>query len=479
MPTARTGRRPARSVYDPHELAAPVVVILAAGEGTRMRSAVPKLLHPICGRPMVLWPVTAALDAGAQKVVVVDGPARALEPVLPDGVTLVVQAEPRGTGDAVRAAAAELDPDAPAIVLNGDVPLIRPETIAELIAAHSGNGAAATLVTMSLDDPGAYGRVLRAADGSVERVVEAKGGAGDATPEQLAIREVNAGVYAFDGAALIDALGKIRADNAQGEYYLPDAVTVLRAGGQRVAAHLVDDASITLGVNDRVELANVGALAQRRINEEHMRDGVTIVDPAATTIDAGVQIGRDTVIEPSTFLRGATTIGAGCRIGPLTTIEDSTIHDEVTVRHSFLTQCELHDGVTVGPFAYLRPGAVLRERAKAGTFVEIKNSDIGARTKVPHLSYVGDADVGEDTNIGAGNITANYDGRRKHRTKIGSRVKTSVDTAFVAPVTVGDDAYTGAGSVITKDVPEGALGIARERQRNVEGYAKRREEEAR
>jgi bifunctional UDP-N-acetylglucosamine pyrophosphorylase / glucosamine-1-phosphate N-acetyltransferase len=457
-------------------LSAPVVVILAAGEGTRMRSAVPKLLHPICGRPMVLWSVAAALEAGAAKVVVVDGPARALEPVLPEGVTLVVQAEPRGTGDAVRAAADEIDPGAPAIVLNGDVPLIEAETLTRLAEAHSADGAAATLVTMSLDEPGAYGRVLRAPDGSVERVVEAKA-AGDATPEQLAIREVNAGVYAFDGDALVEALGQIRADNAQGEYYLPDAVPVLRAAGRRVAALAVDDPSLTLGVNDRVELAAVRALAQRRIHERHMRAGVTIVDPASTTIDAAVEIGPDTVVEPSTFLRGSTRIGERCRIGPLTTIEDAVIADEVTIRHSFLTQCELHDGVNVGPFAYLRPGTVLRERSKAGTFVEIKNSDIGARTKVPHLSYIGDADVGEDTNVGAGNITANYDGRRKHRTRIGSRVKTSVDTSFVAPVTVGDDAYTGAGSVITKDVPEGALGIARERQRNVEGYAKRKEEE--
>jgi bifunctional UDP-N-acetylglucosamine pyrophosphorylase/glucosamine-1-phosphate N-acetyltransferase len=239
----------------------------------------------------------------------------------------------------------------------------------------------------------------------------------------------------------------------------------------------VDDPSLTLGVNDRVELAAVRALAQQRIHERHMRAGVTIVDPGSTTIDAGVEIGPDTVVEPSTFLRGSTRIGERCRIGPLTTIEDAVVADEVTIRHSFLTQCELHDGVNVGPFAYLRPGTVLRERSKAGTFVEIKNSDVGARTKVPHLSYIGDADVGEDTNVGAGNITANYDGRRKHRTRIGSRVKTSVDTSFVAPVTVGDDAYTGAGSVITKDVPEGALGIARERQRNVEGYAKRKEEE--
>jgi bifunctional UDP-N-acetylglucosamine pyrophosphorylase/glucosamine-1-phosphate N-acetyltransferase len=454
----------------------PVVVILAAGEGTRMRSAVPKLLHPLCGRPMVLWSVAAALEAGAAKVVVVGGPDRILEPVLPEGVTLVVQEEPRGTGDAVRAAAGEVDPDAAAIVINGDVPLIEPDTIARLAAVHASDGAAATLVTMSLDEPGAYGRVVRGADGDVERVVEAKA-AGDATPEELAIREVNAGVYAFDGGALVAALAEIKADNAQGEYYLPDAVSVLRASGRRVAALLVDDPSLTLGVNDRVELAAVRALAQRRIHERLMRAGVTIVDPGSTAIDAGVVIGADTVIEPSSFLRGDTRIGSGCWIGPLTTIEDSVLHDRVVVRHSFLTQCRLHDGVTVGPFAYLRPGAELREGAKAGTFVEIKNSDIGARTKVPHLSYIGDADIGEDTNIGAGNITANYDGRRKHRTKIGSGVKTGVDTAFVAPVSVGDDAVTAAGSVITKDVPDGALGIARERQRNIEGYADRKREE--
>jgi bifunctional UDP-N-acetylglucosamine pyrophosphorylase/glucosamine-1-phosphate N-acetyltransferase len=329
------------------------------------------------------------------------------------------------------------------------------------------------MVTTTLDDPSGYGRVVRDRSGEVERVVETKA-PGDATPEEMAIREVNTGIYAFDGPALVDALRQVGTDNAQGEIYLPVALEVLRAAGARVIAHEVDDPSVLLGVNDKVELAQARALAQKRIHEAHMRAGVTIVDPASTTIEAGVAIGADTVVQPSTFLRGDTTIGEGCTVGPLTTVIDATIADAVTVVHSYLQGCELRSGATVGPFAYLRPGALLRERAKAGTFVEIKNSDIGEGTKVPHLSYVGDADVGPGTNLGAATITANYDGRNKHRTTVGAGVRTSVDTTLVAPVTVGDAAYTGAGSVITEDVPAGALAIARARQSNIEGYADRR-----
>jgi bifunctional UDP-N-acetylglucosamine pyrophosphorylase/glucosamine-1-phosphate N-acetyltransferase len=304
-------------------------------------------------------------------------------------------------------------------------------------------------------------------------VVEAKA-PGDATPEELAIREVNAGVYAFAGGDLLAALAELDADNAQGELYLPDVLPHLKATGKPIAAHPVSDPSLTLGVNDRVDLARVRQVAQQRIHERHQLAGVTIVDPGSTLIDAGVTIGEDTVIEPSSFLRGSTEVGANCTIGPLTTLIDARIGDGVSVPHSYLVQADVEDGCNVGPFAYLRPGAHLHPNAKAGAFVEIKNSEIGAGTKVPHLSYIGDADVGEATNIGAGNITANYDGRNKHRTKIGSRVKTSVDTMFVAPVSVGDDAYTGAGSVITEDVPNGALGIARARQTNIEGYSERR-----
>ena len=464
-----------RSRYYDAPVPDPTVVILAAGEGTRMRSALPKVLHPLCGRPIVAWPVAAAREAGAGRIVVVDNPRRRLADQLPDGVELVVQEEPHGTGDAVAAAAGAIERDVVVVVVNGDVPLITAEAIKGLVTAHEAAGAVATMATMELDEPGQYGRVVRDRDGSVLRVVEAKA-PGDATPEELEIREVNTGVYAFEGGALLDALRQLGSDNAQGELYLPDVLPIVRAAGGSVAAHPVNDHTITLGINDRVELAHVRALAQRRINEQHMRAGVTIVDPASTSIDAGVTIGRDTTIEPFTQLKGATTIGADTTIGANSTLIDTQVGDGVTILHSHLTSARVDDQATVGPFAYLRPDAHLHPKAKAGTFVEIKNSEIGPGTKVPHLSYIGDADVGEGTNIGAGNITANYDGVKKHRTTIGANVKTSVDTAFVAPVTVGDGAYTGAGSVITDDVPPGALGIARARQSNVEGYAERRKQ---
>jgi len=439
-----------------------------------MRSALPKVLHPLCGRPIITWPVAAAREAGAARVIVVDNPRRLLEEHLPEGVEVVVQEEPRGTGDAVAAAAPLLEPGATVVVVNGDVPLLTGDAIRALVAAHEAAGAAATMATMELDEPGAYGRVIRGSDGSVLRVVEAKE-PGDASAEELEIREVNTGVYAFEGAALLAALERLGTDNAQREVYLPDVLPAVREAGKAVAAHPVTDATLTLGINDRVELAHVRGLAQRRVHEALMRDGVTIVDPASTTIDAGVAIGRDTTVEPYAQLRGATSIGAGTTIGAMSTLIDSRVGDGVTILHSHLTEAQVDDGATVGPFAYLRPAAHLHAGAKAGTFVEIKNSEIGAGAKVPHLSYIGDADVGEGSNIGAGNITANYDGVSKHRTTIGARVRTSVDTAFVAPVTVGDDAYTGAGSVITEDVPARALGIARARQRNVEGYADRKQ----
>jgi bifunctional UDP-N-acetylglucosamine pyrophosphorylase / glucosamine-1-phosphate N-acetyltransferase len=453
----------------------PTVVILAAGEGTRMRSSVPKVLHPLCGRPLIAWPVQAARDAGAARVIVVDNPKRRLEDHLPEGVEVAIQQEPRGTGDAVAAAVPLLDSDGTVVVINGDVALLTAEAIAGLIQAHEAGGAAATMATMELDEPGAYGRVIRDSDGSVLRVAEAKT-AGDATPEELEIREVNAGVYAFDAGALTAALQQLDSDNAQGELYLPDVLPAMRAADRTVAAHPIGDPDLTHGVDDRVDLAYAHRVAQRRILEDHMRAGVTIVDPASTRIDAAVTIGRDTTIEPFTQLKGATAIGESSVIGANSTLIDTEVGHAVTILQSHLHGARLDDHAIVGPFAYLRPNAHLHERAKAGTFVEIKNSEIGAGTKVPHLSYIGDADVGAGTNIGAGNITANYDGRAKHRTRIGANVKTSVDTAFVAPVTVGDNAYTGAGSVITEDVPAGALGIARARQTNIEGYADRRQD---
>jgi bifunctional UDP-N-acetylglucosamine pyrophosphorylase/glucosamine-1-phosphate N-acetyltransferase len=448
------------------------VLILAAGEGTRMKSDLPKVLHPICGRPMIGWPIRAAQEAGAGRIVVVDGPQRRLEGALGDGVELAVQEEPNGTGDAVRSAADHIGAEDTVLVLMGDVPLITAEAIEALAETHEESGAAATMATMELEDPAGYGRVIRASDGTVERVVETKT-PGDATPEEEAIREVNTGIYAFAGGDLLDALGRLTADNAQGELYLPDALPLLRADDKLVGAHVVTDPTLTLGVNNRVDLARVRALAQARIHREHGLAGVTIVDPASTVIEADVEIGRDTVIEPSSFLRGDTRIGERCTIGPLATLIDTTVGDETRVVHSYLQEAELGNGVSVGPFAYLRPRARLRDRSKAGTFVEIKNSEVGEGTKVPHLSYIGDADIGPGTNIGAGAITANYDGAAKHRTTIGAKVRTSVHTSFVAPVKLGDGAYTGAGSVITDDVPPGALGIARERQTNIEGYAER------
>jgi bifunctional UDP-N-acetylglucosamine pyrophosphorylase / glucosamine-1-phosphate N-acetyltransferase len=450
-------------------------VILAAGEGTRMRSALPKALHPLCGRPLIAWPVAAAREAGARRVIVVDNPERRLEEFLPDDVEVMIQQEPRGTGDAVAAAAGLIDDAATVVVINGDVALITPDAIRGLVEGHEAAGAAATVATMELNEPGEYGRIVRDRDGSVLKVVEAKAGATDATPEELEIREVNTGVYAFEGGALLTALDGLGSDNVQGEQYLPDVLPLIRSAGRGIAAYPIGDPDLTHGVDDRVDLAYAHRVAQRRIHEAHMLAGVTIVDPGSTRIDATVAIGRDTTIEPFAQLRGSTTIGEDTVIGAMSTLMDTQVGNGVTILQSHLTRARVDDGALVGPFAYLRPDAHLHPKAKAGTFVEIKNSEIGTGTKVPHLSYIGDTDIGEGTNIGAGNITANYDGRRKHRTTIGSRVKTSVDTSFVAPVTVGDDAYTGAGSVITEDVPPGALGIARARQTNIEGYSARKQ----
>jgi bifunctional UDP-N-acetylglucosamine pyrophosphorylase / glucosamine-1-phosphate N-acetyltransferase len=455
-------------------MTAPTVVVLAAGQGTRMRSDVPKVLHDLCGRPLGLWPVCAALEAGAGRVVVVESPERPLAELLPEGVESVVQPQPNGTGGAVVAAAPSIDPAAPVVVLSGDVPLVTAEAVRALVEAHREGGAAATMVTTVLEDPSGYGRVVRDSDGAVAKVVETKE-AGDASEAELAIREVNAGIYAFDGAALLAVLPLLTADNAQGELYLPQTLDLLRGAGSSVAAHAVDDPRLVLGVNDRVALAEVRAVAQRAILEGHMRAGVAVVDPFSAWIDVGATIERDAVVEPGTSLRGACEVGEGAVVGPHTTAIDSRIGARAVVRISWLDRAVVGEGASVGPFAYLRPGAVLREGAKAGTFVEIKNSDIGAGAKIPHLSYIGDADVGEGTNLGAATITANYDGRRKHRTKIGKRVRGGVDTAFIAPVTVGDDAYTAAGSVIDADIPPGALGVARARQTNIEGFAERRE----
>ena len=442
-----------------------------------MHSAVPKVLHEICGRPMIAWPILAAREAGADRICVIASPDHDLTPVLPEGTETIVQPVADGTGGALRAAADVVRDSDAVLVLSGDTPLLSAEVIEGLLAAHAEANAAATMMTTELEDPGTFGRVIRTADGEVERIVEAKK-PGDASADQLEVKEVNAGTYAFSAAPLAEALEGLTNENAQGEYYLPDVLPLIRKGGGKVIAHLVADPAVNLGVNDRADLARVTDEARRRILLAHMRAGVTIEDPGATWIDADVSIEPDATILPGTSLRGSTSIGSGATVGPVTTLIDSRIGDRATVIHSYLTACQVADEAKVGPFTYLRPDASIGEGAKAGSFVEIKNSEIGAGAKVPHLSYIGDADVGEGTNLGASTVTANYDGRSKNRTKIGKNVQTGVDTTLVAPVEVGDDAYTGAGSVISEDVPPGALGISRAEQKNVEGYAAKKAKES-
>lgn len=442
---------------------------MAAGQGTRMRSDLPKVLHPVCGRPMILWPVMAASAAGADRIVVVVSPDRDLGGVLPDGVETVIQPESDGTGGAARAAIEQIGETDEVVILSGDVPLLSAEVIGDLLEEHRRQDASATVLTAILDDPASYGRVIRAQDGSIEKIVEAKTD-GDGTPEELAVREINSGTYVFRAEALAEALPGLENHNSQGEYYLPDALTAIGRSGGRVIAWTSDDRAVNMGVNDRVDLASVEGEARRRIARAHQLAGVTVVDPDSTWIDADVTIGRDARIEPGCSLKGATEIGEEAVIGPLTTVTDCGIGARSNVVHSVLNLCEVLEGCEVGPFAYLRPGARLEDGSKAGTFVEVKNSVLGPGAKVPHLSYVGDADVGEGANLGAGTITANYDGIRKHRTVIGPGVRIGVDTMLVAPVTVGAEAVTGAGAVIREDVPPGSLSVSENLQRNIEGY---------
>jgi bifunctional UDP-N-acetylglucosamine pyrophosphorylase/glucosamine-1-phosphate N-acetyltransferase len=448
-------------------MAAPfTVLIMAAGQGTRMRSDVPKVLHRVAGKTLVEWVVDAAREAGAERLVAVVRPGDGVAEGLPEGVEVAEQTDGEGTGSAVLAArkavlgAAGADGAGTVVVLSADQPLITCDQLGALIAEHDATGASATLLTTDQLDPAGYGRIVRDGDGSVDRIVETKYPEG-VPGEELALREINLGTYAFDANSLFDSLEQVGLEN--GERYLTEVFPVLRKEGKTIAAHVTDDADAAIGINDRVDLMNAEAAAQRRLIDEHARAGVTFLQPGTTRVETGVTIGRDTIIGPGTVLEGSTSIGERCEIGPYVVIRDAAVHDEAKI----------------GPFSLLRPGTVVRDGAKIGTFVEVKNSDIGAGAKVPHLSYIGDADVGEGSNLGASTITANYNAKRKQktRTKLGKSVKTSVHTALVAPLHVGDRAYTGAGSVITDDVPEGALAIARERQKNIEGYADRKEQE--
>jgi bifunctional UDP-N-acetylglucosamine pyrophosphorylase / glucosamine-1-phosphate N-acetyltransferase len=458
--------------------AAPTVLIMAAGHGTRMRSSLPKVLHPVCGRPMLEWVVEAARGAGAGRIVCVARPGAGLEEALPPEVALAEQRMGEGTGAAVLAARDALEKAAGAdgrvVVLSGDHPLLSGELIADLLATHADAGAAATILTTDRIDPTGYGRVVRAGDGSVERLVETKEPEG-VPPEELAIREINLGTYVFDAGDLLDALDAV--GETRGERYLTGVFPLLRERGRPISTFRTDDTRSALGVNTLADLLEVEAHARRALVERHARGGVLFSAPETVVLDVDVEIGTETTIAQGVTMTGRTRIGSGCEVGPHTTVVDSSLGDRVRVPHSYVVGCEVADDTMIGPFAYLRPDTRLEAGAKVGTFVEVKNARIGAGAKVPHLSYIGDAEVGEGSNLGAGNITANYDGRRKHRTHIGRNVRTGVDTAFVAPVRVGDGAYTGAGSVIVEDVPEGALGVARSRQRNVEGYAERAKHE--
>jgi bifunctional UDP-N-acetylglucosamine pyrophosphorylase / glucosamine-1-phosphate N-acetyltransferase len=451
------------------------VVIMAAGKGTRMRSAVPKVLHPVCGKPMVEWVIDAAREAGAGRIAAVTRPDDGVADGLPEEVVLVEQREGEGTGSAVLAARDALEAGEPVLVLSGDHPLVSSDLIGELVSTQREEGAAATVLTTEELDPAGYGRIVRAEDGSVERIVETKSTEG-VPPEELAIREINIGAYAFDPDELIGALEQVE-PGSNGERYLTGVFPVLLERGRKIASHRTTDVRSAFGINSRVELMEAERLARRALIEEHARAGVTFESPDTLVIDASVKIGEDVTVSQGVSLRGATSIARGAEIGAHSTLVDAVVGENASVMHSHLLQCELERDTLVGPFSYLRPGTVIREGAKVGAFVEIKNSDVGPGAKVPHLSYIGDADVGEGANLGASTITANYDGKRKHRTVVGKRVKSGIHTSLVAPVNVGDGAYTGAGSVITGDVPDGALGIARSEQKNVEGYAERVEED--
>ncbi|MEV6422929.1 bifunctional UDP-N-acetylglucosamine diphosphorylase/glucosamine-1-phosphate N-acetyltransferase GlmU [Streptomyces sp. NPDC051662] len=456
---------------------AAAVVVLAAGEGTRMKSKIPKVLHEICGRSLVGHVVSAARELNPEQLVVVVGHARELvEGHLSAeyaGVRTAYQAEQHGTGHAVRIALQELGatPHGTVIVACGDTPLLSGETLNALAATHAADGNAVTVLTAEVPDSTGYGRIVRdGASGAVTAIVEHK----DATDTQRAIREINSGVFAFDGPLLADALGKVRTDNSQGEEYLTDVLGILREAGHRVGASVAVDHREILGINNRVQLAEARRLLNERLLERAMLAGVTVVDPASVLVDVSVTFEQDAVVHPGTQLLGATHLGEGAEVGPNSRLRDTAVGAGARVDNTVADGAEIGEAASVGPYAYLRPGTRLGVKAKAGTYVEMKNATIGEGTKVPHLSYVGDATIGEYTNIGAASVFVNYDGEAKHHTTVGSHCKTGSDNMFVAPVTVGDGAYTAAGSVITKDVPPGSLAVARGQQRNIEGWVARK-----
>lgn len=447
-------------------------VILAAGMGTRMKSKMPKVLHKVCGKPLSKWVIDASKAAGADKVCAVVGhKAETVKEVLGDVCEFALQAEQKGTGHAVMQAIDVIkNSKGEVVILNGDTPLITAETINKAIEYHKNNDNQATVITAILDDATGYGRIVRDNDGSVLKIVEQK----DASEEEKKINEVNSGMYVFDAQSLVYALDKITPNNAQGEYYLTDTLEILLSAGKKIGGYAISDNDEIRGINDRVQLNEAEKIMQKRINEYHMRNGVTMRNSESVYIEDGVEIGNDTEICQNVTIKSGTKIGSDCVIGSGSMLDRAVIHDGVDVLSSVILESEVDEGTHVGPFAYIRPNCHVGKEVKVGDFVELKNSNIDDGTKISHLTYIGDSDVGKRVNFGCGTVTCNYDGKKKYRTTIGDDCFVGCNTNFVSPINVGDGVYIAAGSTITEDIPENSLSIARARQVNKEGWKDKR-----
>lgn len=448
-----------------------IAVILAAGKGTRMRSKYPKVLHKVGGKAMLQHVIDAATIAGAdEKVVIVGHEAELVEAMVADQGKIALQAEQLGTGHAVMQTKEALAGfTGTALILCGDTPLLDGEELKKFCEAHKASGAAATVLTAIMDDPFGYGRIVRDAEGNVQGIVEQK----DATEEQKAIKEINTGIYCMECPQMFDVLATLTCNNAQGEYYLTDVLEKLNAAGQRVGGVVTADSDMVMGINSRKQLSVAEGVMRQRILDKLMDAGVTIMDPASTFIEGSVKIGSDTIIYPYTWLEGETVIGEDCEIGPNVRLTNVKLGNNNHLQFVYGHDCQVKNDVTVGPYVHLRPDTVISDHVKIGNFVEVKNSNIGEGTKLPHLTYIGDSDIGSGVNMGCGCITVNYDGKKKHRTIIGDNAFVGCNTNLVAPVTVGEGTYIGAGSTITKEVPKDALGIGRAKQKNIEGWAEK------